>query len=199
VLTATVQNRSKAGLCQCRYTCGDLFFIQVCSDPTPVHNNIVLDKMHTHLRTAAVQNMSTAVLCRCNYTCGDLIFIHVCSDPTPAHSDAVLCKMHVPVLTAAVQNRSTAGLCQCNTPVWIWFLCRCVVPQHPTPVHSETVLCKMHTHIYPQAAVMWWDHVVSPGFRRASPRFAGRLAYRPWQNICLVDWHMQVVQVRTSC
>jgi len=56
------------GLCQCSYTFGDLLFIQVCSDPTPVHCNTRFGKKQSPLLSAAVHNRFTAGLCQCNYT-----------------------------------------------------------------------------------------------------------------------------------
>ena len=114
LLSAAVQDRFTAGVCQCSYTYGKLLFIQVCSDPTPVHYNTLQGKMHSPLLSAAVQDRFTAGVCQCSCTYRKLLFIHVCSDPTPVHSNTVQGKMHAPLLSAAVQDRFTAGVCQCS-------------------------------------------------------------------------------------
>ncbi|DBA88307.1 TPA: hypothetical protein ACH3X1_016528 [Trebouxia sp. C0004] len=44
----------------CDYTYGDLLFIQVCSDPAPMHCSFVQGKMHFPLFSAALQNRLTA-------------------------------------------------------------------------------------------------------------------------------------------
>ena len=47
-------------VCLCSYPYGDLLFIQVCSDPAPMHCSKVQGKMHSSLFSAAVQNCLTA-------------------------------------------------------------------------------------------------------------------------------------------
>ncbi len=49
LLCAAVQNRLTAGLCRCNYTYEDLLFIQMSSDPTPMHCNTVQGKMQSAL------------------------------------------------------------------------------------------------------------------------------------------------------
>ena len=49
------KNRLTVGLCHCNYTYGVLLFIQLCSDPTPVHYNAVSGKMKSLLPSAALQ------------------------------------------------------------------------------------------------------------------------------------------------
>ena len=85
LLSAALQNRITAILCQCSQTYGDLLCIQVCNDPTTVHCNTVQGKMHSALLSAALQNRLTAGFCHCIYTYGDLLFVQVCSEPTAIH------------------------------------------------------------------------------------------------------------------
>jgi len=48
------KQRLTAGFCQCNYTYGDLLFIQVYSDPPPVHCNTVSGKLKSLLPSAAL-------------------------------------------------------------------------------------------------------------------------------------------------
>ena len=45
LFSAALQNKLTAGFCKCNYTCGDLFSIQVCSEPTEMQCGTVLGKM----------------------------------------------------------------------------------------------------------------------------------------------------------
>ena len=49
-----------AGLYHCNYTCEDLLFVEVCSDPTPVHCNTVQGNMLSPLLSAALQDRLAA-------------------------------------------------------------------------------------------------------------------------------------------
>ena len=51
---------SHQALCHCRYTYGDLLFIQVCSDPAHMQCNCVQGKMQSPLFSAALQKRITA-------------------------------------------------------------------------------------------------------------------------------------------
>ncbi len=77
-------------MCHCTYTYKDILFIQLCSDPTPVHRNTVFGKKQSPLSSAAVQKRLPAGLFQYKYTCEDLLFIQLCSDPTPVHCNTVL-------------------------------------------------------------------------------------------------------------
>ena len=68
LLSAAVQGRLAAGLYHSNYTYEDLLFIQVCSDPTPVHCNTVQGKMQSPLLSAALQDRLAAGLYHSNYT-----------------------------------------------------------------------------------------------------------------------------------
>ncbi len=92
LFSAALQIRLRACLCHCKYTYGDLLFIQLYSDPTQVLCNTVPGKKQSPLLSPAVQNRFTARLCQCNFTYGDLLFIQVCSDPTPEHCNTVFGK-----------------------------------------------------------------------------------------------------------
>jgi len=45
-------------LCHCNYTCGDLLFIQLFSEPPPVQYNAVSGKMKSLLPSAALQKQA---------------------------------------------------------------------------------------------------------------------------------------------
>ena len=109
---------SQQAVCHCSYTYGDLLFIQMCSDPTPVHCMTYFGKRHSPLFSAAVQNRFTTGLSQCNYTYGDLVFIQVCSDPAPTHCSTVQGKMHPTLFSAALQNRLTAGSVSLQLHLW---------------------------------------------------------------------------------
>ena len=121
--------QAPAGLCKCNYTCGDLFSIQVCSEPTEMQCGTVLGKMKSPLFSAALQNKLTAGFCQCNYTYGDLLFIQVCSEPTEMQCSTGLGKMQSPLFSAALQNRLQQACVNAITPVEICSPYRCAVSQ----------------------------------------------------------------------
>ena len=112
--SSALQDRLTAGLCHCNSTYGDLIFIQMCSEPTEMHCNTGLGKMHAPLFSGALQNKLTTGLCECSYTSEDLLFIQVCSGPPEMHCSTGLGRMQSPLFSAALQNRLTAGLGDCN-------------------------------------------------------------------------------------
>ncbi len=91
-------------------TYGDLLFIQVCSDATPMHCITVQGKTASPLFCAALQTKLTGCLCHCNYTYGDLVFTQVCSDATPMHPSTGHGKTAAPLFSAALQTKLTAKL-----------------------------------------------------------------------------------------
>ena len=114
-------------LFQCNYTCGDVLFIQVCSDTAPVHCNTVSGTMQSPMFSAALQDRLTAGLCQCNYTYGNLLSIQVCSEPTEMHCNTVSAhmqcnsvqsKMQSPLFSAALQKRLTAGSVSVQLHLW---------------------------------------------------------------------------------
>ena len=54
-LTAGSVSLLHASWCRYKYTCEDLLFILLCSDPTPVHCNTVLGKKQSPLSSAIVK------------------------------------------------------------------------------------------------------------------------------------------------
>ena len=109
---------SQQAVCHCSYTYGDLLFIQMCSDPTPVHCMTVFGKRHSPLFSAAVQNRVTAGSVSLQIHYGDLVFIQVCSDPAPMLCSSVQGKMQSPLFSAALQNRLTAGSVSLQLHLW---------------------------------------------------------------------------------
>ena len=59
---AALQNRLTACFCNCNYTYGDLVFMQVCSDATPMHFSTGLGKTASLLFCAALHNRVSAAL-----------------------------------------------------------------------------------------------------------------------------------------
>ena len=138
-------------MCHCNSTCGDLLFIQLCNDPTPVHCNTVLGTQQSPLSSAAVQNRLTAGFCHCKHTCEDLLFIQLCSDPTPVHCNSFRGRKQPLLLSAAVQNRLSAGCVTANTLMKICCSYSCAVTQHQCTAtlfsahnnhHCPVLLCK---------------------------------------------------------
>ncbi|DBA96982.1 TPA: hypothetical protein ACH3X3_012923 [Trebouxia sp. C0006] len=80
LFSVALQNRLTAALCHFNNTYGDLLFIQVCSDATPMHCSTGQGKIASPLIRVALQNRLTAALCHSDNTYGDVLFIQVCSD-----------------------------------------------------------------------------------------------------------------------
>jgi len=111
-------------------TCGDLLFIQMCSDATPMHCSTAQGKTASLLFSAALQNRLTAALCHCNCTCGDLLFIQVCSDATPLIATLVRAKQ---LPCCSVLLCKTGSQQPCATAIAFMEVCssyRCAVMQH---------------------------------------------------------------------
>ena len=106
---------SQHALCHCNYTCAALLFIQVCSDPAPMHGSTGFGKMQYPLFSAALQNRLTA--------CTMSLQLHICS--FDAHTKCALsqhqctaalvlakCTPHCSVLLC--KTGSQHALCHCN-------------------------------------------------------------------------------------
>ena len=52
------KNRLTAGMGHCNYTCGDLLFIQVYSDPTAMHYSTGQGKLHSPFFSVALQKQA---------------------------------------------------------------------------------------------------------------------------------------------
>ncbi len=109
---------SQQSSCHCNYTCGDLPFIQACSDPTARHCSTGFGKRHFPLFSAGLQIRLTTALCHCNCTYEDLLFIQTCSDPTALHCSTGFGKRHLPLFSAALQNRLTAVILSLQLHLW---------------------------------------------------------------------------------
>ncbi len=130
LFSAAVQNRFTAGLCHCNHTCGDLLFIQLCSDSAAMLCSTAQGKMHSPLFSAALQNKLTAGLCHCNHTYGDLLFIQVCRDPAPMLCNTAQGKMHSPMFSRLCKTGSQQACVTAIAPMEIWLSYRCAVTQH---------------------------------------------------------------------
>jgi len=130
LFSAPLQNRLTACLCHCKYTYGDLHFIQVCSDATPMHCSTGQGKTASLLFSAPLQNRLTACLCHCNFTCGALLFIQVCSDATPKHCRNGQAKQ-LPCCSLLLCTTGSQHACATAiTPMEICTSYRCAVMQH---------------------------------------------------------------------
>ena len=56
VQCCSAKQAQKQAVCHCTYIYGDILFIQVCSDPAPMHCSKVQGKMQSLLFSAALQN-----------------------------------------------------------------------------------------------------------------------------------------------
>ncbi len=135
---------SQQAVCHCSHSYGDLLFMQVCSEPAPMHCSSVQGNMQSPLFSAALQNSVTPCMSHCSHTYGDLLFMQVCSEPPPMHCSKVQGKMHSPLFSAAVQISLTACLFHCNhTYGDLLFIHVCSAA---TPMHCSTGQSKMHSH-----------------------------------------------------
>jgi len=96
---------SQAGV-TANMTCEDWLFMQVCSDPTPMHCNTIQGKMHSPVLNAALQKRLTAGLFHCKLTNEDLLFRGVSSDSATVHCNTVQGKM---------QSQRPVLLCKADT------------------------------------------------------------------------------------
>ncbi len=113
------KKRLTAGLCQCHYTNEDLLFIQLSSDPTPIHCSTALGRMQSPLLSSALQNRLTVGLCHCHYTYEDLLFVQPSTDPTSLHCSIALGKMQAPLFSSALQKRLQQACYTAITPIKI--------------------------------------------------------------------------------
>ena len=137
LFSVALQNRLTACLCHCNYTYGDLLFVKVCGDATPMHCSTGQGKIASLLFSVALQNRLTAALNHFNYTCGVLHFIQVCCDARPMHCStgqgkiaSLLFSVALSLLlSATLQTRQTAALSHYNTPLEFCPSYRCAVMQ----------------------------------------------------------------------
>ena len=152
LFTAALQNRLTACSCHWNHTCGDLLFMQVCSDATPKHCSTGQGRKASPLFTAALWNRLTACLCHWNHTYGYLLFIQGCSDAAPKHCSTGQGRKASPLFTAALWNRPTACMCHwSHTYGDLLFSYRGAVMQHQSTAalvraeklpHCSLLLCK---------------------------------------------------------
>ncbi len=60
VQCCSAKQAQKQALCHCTYAYGDLLFMQVCSDPTPMHCSKVQGKLQSHCSVLLCKTGSTA-------------------------------------------------------------------------------------------------------------------------------------------
>lgn len=80
-LSVLLRKAGSQQACDCNHTYRDLLFTHLCSDPTLMHCNTGLGKVHASAASVALQSRLTAGLSHSNYTYGDLLFIQMCIDP----------------------------------------------------------------------------------------------------------------------
>jgi len=146
LFSAAVRIRLTAALWHCKYTYGNLLFIQLCSDATPMHCSIGQCKISSPLFSAAVRIRLTAALCHCEYTYGDLLFIQLCSDATPMHCSTGQGKLSSPLFSAAVRIRLTAALSQCKYTYGDLVFTQ--VYSDATPMHCSTGQGKIASSLF---------------------------------------------------
>ena len=138
---------SQKAVCQCSYTCGDLLFIQVSSDPAQMHCRSVQGKIQALLFIAALQNSLTQgkVTLQSHLwrfaSCICAVTQHKCS---AAHCSALLCK------TASQQAR-----CHCSYTCGDLLLIQ--VCSDATPVHCSTGQGKMAFPLFSAALLKQAD------------------------------------------
>ena len=166
--------------CGSDYTCGDLLFIQVCSEPTLVQCNGKLffiqvcndptllqcstgqGNIPLPLFSGALQNWLTAGPWVTLTTHVEICSLHrCCNEPTLKRCRTGQAKMKSPLFSAALQNWLTAGPCVAlNSPMEFCSSYRCVVNQHGCNAalfrvklnsHCAVVLCKAGS----QQALVW--------------------------------------------
>jgi len=131
---------------------GDLLFIQVCSDPTPMHCNIAQGKMYSPTMHCyfVKQAHSRLVSLQCHYE--DLLFVPVCSHPTPMHCSIAQRRMPRPLFSAALHYRYTYGDSQkacviIGTPTEICCSYRWAVTQQQCTAALLKAKCNLHCFV----------------------------------------------------
>ena len=126
LLNAAVQSRFTAGLCQCNHTCGNLLFIQLCNDPTPLHRNTVQGKMYSHC---------SVLLCKSSSQ-------QVCAS---AFTPMEICSSYRCALT---QQQSTAALSLAKSHPTAQCCCAKQVHSRFVPVQSDLRRFALHTGVH---------------------------------------------------
>jgi len=122
-------------------------YVQVCSDPAPMHCLTGCGKISSPLFSALLQNRLTSGLCHCNHTYGDLLFIQVCSEITKLHCPTGFGKMSFPLFSAALQNRLRAWTVSLQLHLWRFALL-VQVCSDPVPTHCLTGYGKMSSPLF---------------------------------------------------
>ena len=125
---------SQHALCHCNDTCAALLFIQVCSDPAPMHCSTGFGKMQNPLFSAALQNRCCSL-----YRCA----------VTQHHSTVALlrakCNPHCSVL---LRKTGPQQVCvNAITPMEICSLYRCAVTQHQCTATLVLAKCIPHCSV----------------------------------------------------
>ena len=102
----------------CTHTYGDLLFIQVSSDPAPMHCSRAQGKTQLHCLVLLCKTCSQQAMCHCIHTYGDLLLTQVCSDPAPMICSKDKGKMQSPLFSAALQNMLAPGSATLHSHLW---------------------------------------------------------------------------------
>ena len=162
VLVWTTGSQHTLGLCS--YTCGDLVFIQVCSEPTEMHCSAGLGKLYCQLFSCAQQTRLTAGLCQCNYNYGDLLS-YTCAEsqhkclllkrvyavPLHQYSAALLGTRYTLLLSVALHT-SCQQILPCSDYTCAWLLLKHVCSTSP-PIQCNLVGDTVHSLLLSVAAV----------------------------------------------
>jgi len=133
---------SHQAVCHCMYTYGGLLFMQVCSDPGPMHCSKVQGKMQSPLFSAALQNRLTAASLSLHVHPMDICSSYMCAvaqDQCTAARFRVKCSPHCSVLLCKIGSHQ--AVCHCgSTYGYLLFIHVC---SDPGPMQCSKVQGKM--------------------------------------------------------
>ena len=141
-ICSSTKVRLTPGLCHCNHTFGDLLFVQVGNDSTPMHCSYGQGKMYSPLFSSALQHRLTAGLCHSNHTC--------CSSQRCAVSQqkctAALVKAKcIPLCSVVVCKTGSQQACDSAiTPLEICYSYRCSVSQQKCTAALVWAECILH-------------------------------------------------------
>ena len=141
---------SRQAVCHCSHTCGDLLFIQVCSDPAQMQCSSVQGKnafptiqccsaVKVHSRQCVTAVTPVGVCCSCR----GRVTQHKCT----AELSTANCSAHCSVLPCKTALQQ--AVCYCSFEHGDLFFMQ--VCSDPTPNHCSKVQGKMHSPLFKAA------------------------------------------------
>ena len=141
---------SQQAVCRCSHIYGEVLFIQVCSDPAPMHCSSVQGKMQSPLFSAALQNRLKSRECVTAYALMEKCSSYRCAVTQPQcaaarfrakwspHCSVLLCK-----------TGSQQAVCHCSHIYGeVLFIQVC---NDPAPMHCSSVQGKMQSPLFSAA------------------------------------------------